>query len=155
MRRDHYCLLLPNPRQAVECTDAIFMSLVWHCWILNLLPPRAWSETSLRTVDAVIRNPNAIWDVMLQGPVATGYSYTTVCMCISFKKKIKHLSFPFFQIMEFYERASGARMHAAYVRPGGVSLVCKILGLTDSFVLYIFLEKFYSVNKKEVHLSVH
>jgi len=23
--------------------------------------------------------------------------------------------------MEFYERASGARMHAAYIRPGGVS----------------------------------
>lgn len=23
--------------------------------------------------------------------------------------------------MEFYERVSGARMHAAYVRPGGVS----------------------------------
>jgi NADH:ubiquinone oxidoreductase subunit D len=22
--------------------------------------------------------------------------------------------------MEFYERASGARMHAAYIRPGGV-----------------------------------
>lgn len=32
--------------------------------------------------------------------------------------------FDVFQIMEFYERASGARMHAAYVRPGGVSLVC-------------------------------
>ena len=25
-----------------------------------------------------------------------------------------------FQIFEFYERVSGARMHAAYVRPGGV-----------------------------------
>lgn len=25
-------------------------------------------------------------------------------------------------MMEFYERVSGARMHAAYVRPGGVSL---------------------------------
>lgn len=24
--------------------------------------------------------------------------------------------------MEFYERVSGARMHAAYIRPGGVSL---------------------------------
>lgn len=29
----------------------------------------------------------------------------------------------FQQLMEFYERASGARMHAAYVRPGGVALV--------------------------------
>ena len=26
------------------------------------------------------------------------------------------------KMMEFYERVSGARMHAAYVRPGGVSL---------------------------------
>ena len=28
-----------------------------------------------------------------------------------------------FQLMEFYERVSGARLHAAYVRPGGVALV--------------------------------
>ena len=28
------------------------------------------------------------------------------------------------KLMEFYERVSGARMHAAYVRPGGVSQVC-------------------------------
>ena len=26
-------------------------------------------------------------------------------------------------MMEFYERVSGARMHAAYIRPGGVALV--------------------------------
>jgi len=25
------------------------------------------------------------------------------------------------KIMEFYERASGARMHAAFIRPGGIS----------------------------------
>lgn len=25
--------------------------------------------------------------------------------------------------MEFYERVSGARLHAAYVRPGGVAIV--------------------------------
>ena len=29
------------------------------------------------------------------------------------------------KMMEFYERASGARMHAAYVRPGGVHRVIK------------------------------
>jgi len=31
------------------------------------------------------------------------------------------------KMMEFYERASGARMHAAYIRPGGVhqvSIIC-------------------------------
>jgi NADH dehydrogenase (ubiquinone) Fe-S protein 2 len=28
------------------------------------------------------------------------------------------------KLMEFYERVSGARMHAAYVRPGGVAQVC-------------------------------
>lgn len=27
------------------------------------------------------------------------------------------------KMMEFYERVSGARMHAAYIRPGGVSQV--------------------------------
>ena len=27
------------------------------------------------------------------------------------------------KMMEFYERASGARMHASYVRPGGVHQV--------------------------------
>ena len=27
------------------------------------------------------------------------------------------------KMMEFYERASGARLHAAYIRPGGVALV--------------------------------
>jgi NADH dehydrogenase (ubiquinone) Fe-S protein 2 len=30
------------------------------------------------------------------------------------------------KMMEFYERVSGARMHAAYIRPGGVSLVASI-----------------------------
>ena len=35
-----------------------------------------------------------------------------------------------FQTFEFYERVSGARMHAAYVRPGGVSLDIP-LGLLD------------------------
>jgi len=25
------------------------------------------------------------------------------------------------KLMEFYERVSGARMHSAYIRPGGVS----------------------------------
>ncbi|XP_029167197.1 NADH-ubiquinone oxidoreductase 49 kDa subunit [Nylanderia fulva] len=34
------------------------------------------------------------------------------------------------KLMEFYERVSGARMHAAYVRPGGVSLDIP-LGLMD------------------------
>lgn len=34
------------------------------------------------------------------------------------------------KLMEFYERVSGARMHAAYVRPGGVALDLP-LGLMD------------------------
>ncbi|XP_035724379.1 NADH-ubiquinone oxidoreductase 49 kDa subunit-like isoform X1 [Vespa mandarinia] len=34
------------------------------------------------------------------------------------------------KLMEFYERVSGARMHAAYIRPGGVSLDLP-LGLLD------------------------
>ncbi|XP_061163960.1 NADH-ubiquinone oxidoreductase 49 kDa subunit-like [Saccostrea echinata] len=43
------------------------------------------------------------------------------------------------KLMEFYERASGARMHAAYVRPGGVALDLP-LGLMDD--IYDFLTKF-------------
>jgi NADH dehydrogenase (ubiquinone) Fe-S protein 2 len=31
------------------------------------------------------------------------------------------------KMMEFYERVSGARMHAAYIRPGGVNQVCVMI----------------------------
>ncbi len=41
--------------------------------------------------------------------------------------------------MEFYERVSGARMHAAYIRPGGVAADIP-LGFLDD--LYIFLSQF-------------
>jgi len=41
--------------------------------------------------------------------------------------------------MEFYERVSGARMHAAYIRPGGIS--CDIpLGFLDD--LFLFCDQF-------------
>ncbi|XP_019869138.1 NADH-ubiquinone oxidoreductase 49 kDa subunit [Aethina tumida] len=43
------------------------------------------------------------------------------------------------KMMEFYERVSGARMHAAYIRPGGVSLDLP-LGLMDD--IYEFASKF-------------
>jgi len=43
------------------------------------------------------------------------------------------------KLMEFYERTSGARMHAAYIRPGGVSLDIPI-GLLDD--LYLFINQF-------------
>lgn len=42
------------------------------------------------------------------------------------------------KIMEFYERVSGARMHAAYIRPGGVALDLP-LGLLDD--IYHFASK--------------
>lgn len=43
------------------------------------------------------------------------------------------------KLMEFYERVSGARMHAAYIRPGGVS--CDIpVGFLDD--LYLFINQF-------------
>jgi NADH dehydrogenase (ubiquinone) Fe-S protein 2 len=41
--------------------------------------------------------------------------------------------------MEFYERVSGARLHAAYIRPGGVSQDLP-LGLLDD--IYMFSEQF-------------
>lgn len=43
------------------------------------------------------------------------------------------------KLMEFYERVSGARMHAAYIRPGGISFDIP-LGFLDD--LYIFLKQF-------------
>ena len=43
------------------------------------------------------------------------------------------------KLMEFYERASGARMHAAYFRPGGVAKDIP-LGLLDD--IYIFNNQF-------------
>lgn len=41
--------------------------------------------------------------------------------------------------MELYERVSGARMHAAYVRPGGISLDLPIGTLSD---IYLFARQF-------------
>lgn len=43
------------------------------------------------------------------------------------------------KMMELYERASGARLHAAYVRPGGVAIDIPI-GLMDD--IYEFINKF-------------
>eukprot|EP01038_Epipyxis_sp_PR26KG_P013676 gene13676-18352_t len=40
------------------------------------------------------------------------------------------------KLMEFYERVSGARMHSAYIRPGGVSLDLP-LGFLDDLFLFI------------------
>jgi len=36
--------------------------------------------------------------------------------------------------MEFYERVSGARMHAAYIRPGGITLDVPAGFLNDVFM---------------------
>jgi len=43
------------------------------------------------------------------------------------------------KLMEFYERVSGARMHAAYFRPGGVAIDIPIGLLND---IYIFCKQF-------------
>ena len=43
------------------------------------------------------------------------------------------------KIMEFYERVSGARMHANFIRPGGVSQDIPV-GLLDD--MYKFIKKF-------------
>lgn len=43
------------------------------------------------------------------------------------------------KLMEFYERVSGARMHASYIRPGGVNLDIP-LGLLDD--IYTFCQQF-------------
>ena len=45
------------------------------------------------------------------------------------------------KLMEFYERVSGARMHAAYIRPGGVAMDLPV-GLCDD--IHSFLVPFSS-----------
>jgi len=55
------------------------------------------------------------------------------------------------KLMEFYERVSGARMHAAYFRPGGVSLDLP-LGLIDD--IYSFIHDFsYRIDEMEELLT--
>jgi len=55
------------------------------------------------------------------------------------------------KLMEFYERVSGARMHASYIRPGGVSQDLPLNFLED---LYQFLNKFsIRINEFEELLS--
>jgi len=44
------------------------------------------------------------------------------------------------KLMEFYERVSGARMHASYFRPGGLQLDIPSGFIAD---LYIFIQQFY------------
>jgi len=51
------------------------------------------------------------------------------------------------KLMEFYERVSGARMHASYIRPGGVSQDLPI-GLCDD--IYRFVEQGFS-RVDEIH----
>lgn len=43
------------------------------------------------------------------------------------------------KLMEFYERVSGARMHAAYIRPGGIAYDIPLYLLND---IFIFTEQF-------------
>jgi NADH dehydrogenase I D subunit len=45
------------------------------------------------------------------------------------------------KLMEFYERVSGARMHAAYIRPGGVSQDLPFGLIQD---IYLFIQSFNS-----------
>ena len=55
------------------------------------------------------------------------------------------------KIMEFYERVSGARMHAAYIRPGGVQSDLPIGLLQD---IFIFCDQFSSrINEIEELLT--
>lgn len=55
------------------------------------------------------------------------------------------------KLMEFYERVSGARMHAAYFRPGGVSQDLP-LGLLDD--IYLFIKQFnWRLNEMEELLT--
>jgi len=53
--------------------------------------------------------------------------------------------------MEFYERVSGARMHSAYIRPGGVNQDLPAALCDD---LYSFINQFQSrINELEELLT--
>jgi len=53
--------------------------------------------------------------------------------------------------MEFYERVSGARMHACYIRPGGVNEDLPLGFLND---LFLFIEQFaYRIDELEIFLT--
>ena len=55
------------------------------------------------------------------------------------------------KIMEFYERVSGARMHAAYIKPGGVNYDIPLGLLND---IFIFIDQFNSrINELEELLT--
>jgi len=55
------------------------------------------------------------------------------------------------KLLEFYERVSGARMHAAYIRPGGVWCDINTYILND---IYVFIQKFTSrIDEMEELLS--
>ncbi len=55
------------------------------------------------------------------------------------------------KIMEFYERVSGARMHAAYIRPGGVNMDLPIGFLSD---VNDFINQFSSrIDEVEIMLT--
>jgi NADH dehydrogenase (ubiquinone) Fe-S protein 2 len=57
------------------------------------------------------------------------------------------------KLMEFYERVSGARMHAAYIRPGGVAFDLPV-GILDD--IYLFINQFsYRLNEIEELLSTN
>jgi len=57
------------------------------------------------------------------------------------------------KLMEFYERVSGARMHACYIRPGGVAMDLPIGFLND---LYTFIVQFTSrLDELEETLSLN
>ena len=59
-----------------------------------------------------------------------------LCLCVHMVEIVHTL---YWQMFEFYERVSGARMHAAYVRPGGVAQDMP-LGLMDD--IYNFCVNF-------------
>ena len=55
------------------------------------------------------------------------------------------------KLMEFYERVSGARLHAAYFRPGGVSQDLPLGLLND---IFLFIKQFgYRINEMEELLT--
>ncbi|KAK7491069.1 hypothetical protein BaRGS_00017765 [Batillaria attramentaria] len=94
--------------------------------LLNIeVPPRAkWIRTLFGEITRILNHIMAVGTHALDIGAMTPFFWL-------FEEREK--------LMEFYERVSGARLHAAYVRPGGVALDMP-LGLMDD--IFEFCSKF-------------
>src|ERR1700731_315174 len=96
--------------------------------LLNIeVPERAkWIRTLFGEITRILSREQATWSSQLSGTLLRPVIPDLMAV-LTHAMDVGALT-PFLwgfeereKLMEFYERVSGARLHAAYVRPGGVS----------------------------------